>query len=146
MVSLHHSGFANAAMIASIVVSATVGDVLIASAMRQIGDLDEIKAECGLMGAIKSVVTNTRFFFGVGAMAVSFFSLLFALSHADLSLVAPASASLTVVTNTLVPTATTTLLLCAGATLVRPAPEKLPMMRQLFAPSVLCQRFWLPLT
>jgi drug/metabolite transporter (DMT)-like permease len=32
-------------------------------------------------------------------MALSFFSLLFALSHADLSLVAPASASLTFVTN-----------------------------------------------
>jgi drug/metabolite transporter (DMT)-like permease len=88
-------------MIASIVAAATIGDVLIASAMRQIGDLDEIKAESGLPGAIKAVVTNTRFFVGVAAMAVSFFSLLFALSHADLSLVAPASASLTVVTNTI---------------------------------------------
>jgi len=101
MGTLHHSGWANAGMIASIVVAATVGDVLIASAMRQIGDLDDIKAEAGLLGAIKAVVTNTRFFCGVAAMAVSFFSLLFALSHADLSLVAPASASLTVVTNTL---------------------------------------------
>jgi multidrug transporter EmrE-like cation transporter len=98
---LHHSGLANAAMIASIVVAATIGDVLIASAMRQIGDLDEIKAESGLLGAIRSVVTNTRFFIGVAAMALSFFSLLFSLSHADLSLVAPASASLTVVTNTI---------------------------------------------
>ncbi|HMD21677.1 MAG TPA: EamA family transporter [Alloacidobacterium sp.] len=98
---LHHSGLANAAMIASIVVAATIGDVLIASAMRQIGDLDEIKAESGLLGAIRAVVTNTRFFIGVAAMALSFFSLLFSLSHADLSLVAPASASLTVVTNTI---------------------------------------------
>jgi drug/metabolite transporter (DMT)-like permease len=32
-------------------------------------------------------------------MALSFFSLLFALSHAEVSLVAPASASLTFVTN-----------------------------------------------
>jgi drug/metabolite transporter (DMT)-like permease len=95
------SGLANAAMIASIVVAATAGDILIASAMRQIGDLDEIKARSGLPGAIKAVITNTRFFCGVAAMAVSFFSLLLALSHADLSLVAPASASLTVVTNTL---------------------------------------------
>jgi uncharacterized membrane protein len=92
---------ANWAMIGSIVIAATVGDVLIASAMRQIGDLDVIKARSGLPGAIKAVITNLRFFLGVAAMAASFFSLLFALSHADLSLVAPASASLTVVTNTL---------------------------------------------
>jgi drug/metabolite transporter (DMT)-like permease len=97
---MHHSSLVNAAMIASIVVAATFGDVLIASAMRQIGDLDAIKSKSGLGGAILAVVTNTRFFCGVAAMSVSFFSLLFALSHADLSLVAPASASLTVVTNT----------------------------------------------
>ena len=42
---------------------------------------------------------NIRFVTGVFFMALSFFSLLFALSHADLSLVAPASASLTFVTN-----------------------------------------------
>lgn len=101
MIVPHHSGLANAAMIASIIVAATTGDVLIASAMRQIGDLDDIKAHSGLQGAIKAVITNARFFCGVAAMAVSFFSLLFALSHADLSLVAPASASLTVVTNTI---------------------------------------------
>ncbi|HZU09325.1 MAG TPA: EamA family transporter [Pseudacidobacterium sp.] len=99
--ALHHTGLANAVSIASIIVAATTGDVLIASAMRQIGDLDEIKAHSGLIGAIKAVITNARFFCGVTAMAVSFFSLLFALSHADLSLVAPASASLTVVTNTI---------------------------------------------
>ncbi|WP_158752061.1 EamA family transporter [Acidobacterium sp. S8] len=101
MNELHHSGLTNAAMIACIVAAATIGDVMIASAMRQIGDLDDIKAHAGLLGAIKAVITNTRFFCGVAAMAVSFFSLLFALSHADLSLVAPASASLTVVTNTI---------------------------------------------
>ena len=101
MSALHHSALANTAMIASIVTAATIGDVLIASAMRQIGDLDVIKERSGLAGAIKAVITNARFFCGVAAMAVSFFSLLFALSHADLSLVAPASASLTVVTNTI---------------------------------------------
>jgi drug/metabolite transporter (DMT)-like permease len=69
--------------------------------MRQIGDLDVIKEKNGLRGAIVAVITNARFFCGVAAMAVSFFSLLFALSHADLSLIAPASASLTVVTNTI---------------------------------------------
>jgi drug/metabolite transporter (DMT)-like permease len=86
-------------MIASIVVTATGGDILTASAMRQIGDLDVIRAERGLSGAIFAVVTNLRFVSGVVCMALSFFSLLFALSHADVSLVAPASASLTFVSN-----------------------------------------------
>jgi len=45
------------------------------------------------------VLSNGRFLSGVFFMGLSFFSLLFALSHADLSLVAPASASLTFVTN-----------------------------------------------
>jgi drug/metabolite transporter (DMT)-like permease len=95
---LHH-GWADAAMIGAIVVFATIGDVMIASAMRAIGDLDDIKAHRGLTGAIAAVLGSPRFLFGVFFMALSFFSLLFALSHADLSLVAPASASLTFVTN-----------------------------------------------
>lgn len=92
-------GWSDAAMIAAIVIFATVGDVMIAAAMRAIGDLDEIKARSGLGGAVLAVIGSSRFVFGVFFMALSFFSLLFALSHADLSLVAPASASLTFVTN-----------------------------------------------
>jgi drug/metabolite transporter (DMT)-like permease len=91
--------WADAAMIGSIVLFATVGDVMIASAMRAIGDLDIIKARRGLGGAILAVLGSSRFVLGVSFMALSFFSLLFALSHADLSLIAPASASLTFVTN-----------------------------------------------
>jgi len=92
-------GFADAAMIAAIVIFATVGDILIAAAMRGIGDLDEIRTRSGLGGAITAVLGSGRFLSGVFFMALSFFSLLFALSHVDLSLVAPASASLTFVTN-----------------------------------------------
>jgi len=92
-------GWADAGMIAAIVVFATVGDVMIAAAMRAIGDLDDIKAARGLSGAIFAVLGSLQFVSGVFFMALSFFSLLFALSHADLSLVAPASASLTFVTN-----------------------------------------------
>jgi drug/metabolite transporter (DMT)-like permease len=92
-------GWADAAMIGAIVVFATIGDVLIAAAMRSIGDLDDIKAARGLSGAILAVLGSVRFVSGVFFMALSFFSLLFALSHADLSLIAPASASLTFVTN-----------------------------------------------
>lgn len=95
----HVSFWAAAGMIAAIVVTSTTGEVLTAAAMKSIGDLDDIRAVSGLKGAIRAVVTCPLFFAGVGFLALSFFSLLFALNHLDLSLVAPASASLTLVTN-----------------------------------------------
>ena len=64
-----------------------------------IGDLDEIRAHSGMKGTIRAVVTCPLFFAGVGFLALAFFSLLFALNHLNLSLVAPACASLTLVTN-----------------------------------------------
>jgi len=88
-----------AGMIAAVVLSSTAGEVLIAAAMKSIGDLDEIRARAGLKGAIRAVLTCPRFFAGVSFLTLAFFSLLFALNHLDLSLVAPASASLTLVTN-----------------------------------------------
>ena len=48
-----------------------------------------------------AVTGNAMFLTGVLFMAISFFSLLFALSRLDVSLVAPASASLTFVSNAL---------------------------------------------
>jgi multidrug transporter EmrE-like cation transporter len=94
-----NSGIAVTAMVAAIVLSATAGDVLLASAMRRIGDLDEIRAASGLLGAIRAVVGNHQFVASVTCMAISFFSLLFSLSHADVSLIAPAAGSLTFVSN-----------------------------------------------
>jgi drug/metabolite transporter (DMT)-like permease len=88
-----------AAMIAAVVLSSTAGEVLTAAAMKKIGDLDEIRAHSGLKGAIRAVLTCPLFFAGVTFLALAFFSLLFALNHLNLSLVAPASASLTLVTN-----------------------------------------------
>jgi uncharacterized membrane protein len=85
--------------IAAVVLTATTGDVLTASAMRQLGDLDLIKAKSGLLGAIVAVVTSPRLLAGALSMALSFFSLLFTLSHADVSLVAPATGSLAFVSN-----------------------------------------------
>jgi drug/metabolite transporter (DMT)-like permease len=85
-------------MIAAIVLFATAGDVMIAAAMRAIGDLDDIKTR-GLGGAILAALGSGSFVTGIFFMALSFFSLLFALSHADLSLVAPAATSLTFVAN-----------------------------------------------
>jgi drug/metabolite transporter (DMT)-like permease len=88
-----------AAMIAAVVLSSTAGEVLTAAAMKSIGDLDDIRSHSGLKGAIRAVVTCPLFFAGVGFLALAFFALLFALNHLNLSLVAPASASLTLVTN-----------------------------------------------
>jgi drug/metabolite transporter (DMT)-like permease len=85
--------------IAIVVITSTAGDILLAYAMQKVGDLDEIRARRGLMGAIRAVLTNGWFLVGVACMAVSFFSLLVALSWGDVSLVAPAAASLTFVTN-----------------------------------------------
>jgi drug/metabolite transporter (DMT)-like permease len=93
------TGLDLAAMLAVNVATATAGDILIASAFRQIGDFDLVKARGGLLCAVLTVLRNLRFLAGFAAMAVSFFSLLFTLSHADVSLVAPAAGSLTFVTN-----------------------------------------------
>jgi hypothetical protein len=82
-------------MIAAVVLLSTAGEVLTAAAMKSIGDLDDIRAHSGLKGAIRAVVTCPLFFAGVGFLALAFFSLLFALNHLNLSLVAPAAASLT---------------------------------------------------
>ncbi|WP_047487012.1 EamA family transporter [Terriglobus sp. TAA 43] len=77
------------------VAGATVGETLISAAMTRVGDLDEIRSKSGLPGAIKAVVSSPYLIGGIFCMAISFFSLLFALSGADLSLVAPATNSLT---------------------------------------------------
>jgi len=91
--------WAAAAMISAVILFSTAGEVLTAAAMQSIGDLDEIRARSGMKGAIHAVVTCPRFFAGIFFLALAFFSLLFALNHLNLSLVAPASASLTLVTN-----------------------------------------------
>jgi drug/metabolite transporter (DMT)-like permease len=89
------------AMIATIVITSSTGEVMTAGAMKSIGDLDEIRARSGMQGAIRAVVTSPLFLGGIFFMAAAFFSLLFALKHMDLSLVGPAAASLTLVTNTI---------------------------------------------
>lgn len=88
------------ASIAAVVVTAVTGDILTARAMQRIGDLDDIRAHSGLPGAIKAVVLEPRFLLGVCAMALSFFSLLYALAPpAPVSLIAPATGSLTYIGN-----------------------------------------------
>lgn len=93
------STFETWATILTVAVTAIAGDVLTAGAMRRIGDLDLIRARSGMPGAIKAVTGSPMFVLGVLSMALSFFSLLFTLSKIDVSLAAPASASLTFIGN-----------------------------------------------
>lgn len=85
--------------ILAIVVASVVGDVLLTRAMKQVGDVHALLVHHGLWSAVCRVLTNPTFFLGVAAMALAFFSLLFALSWADVSLVGPAAASLTYIGN-----------------------------------------------
>ena len=87
------------AMIATVVLTSTTGEVFTAAAMKSIGDLDIIRERSGLGGAIRAVLSCPLFFVGVFFLALAFFSLLLALNHLNLSLVGPAAASLTLVTN-----------------------------------------------
>lgn len=82
-----------------IVIASTAGDILISYSMKQIGDLGELRQRRGLLHVAGRVLSHAGFLCGLAFMACAFFSLLFALSWADVSLVGPASASLTFVTN-----------------------------------------------
>jgi uncharacterized membrane protein len=85
--------------ILAIVLASVVGDILLARAMKQVGDVHALWRRNGLWLIIERTLGNVNFFVGVAAMAVAFFSLLFALSWGDVSLVAPAAASLTFIGN-----------------------------------------------
>jgi multidrug transporter EmrE-like cation transporter len=81
---------------------AIAGEVLIASAMRDLGDLDHLRTGPGLkgfLGPIKAVLSSPKFLIGASCMALNFFAMLWALSIVDLSLAAPAIASLTYIGN-----------------------------------------------
>jgi drug/metabolite transporter (DMT)-like permease len=85
--------------IVAIVFASVVGDVLLSRAMKQVGDVQALWKERGILLVIRRTLGNPNFLLGVTAMAVAFFSLLFALSWDDVSLVGPAAASLTFIGN-----------------------------------------------
>ena len=85
--------------IGMIVAFSTGGDVFLARAMSRIGDLGHVFERSGFIVLVKTIFSSGSFLIGLGCMAVAFFSLLIALKWADLSLVVPASASLTFVGN-----------------------------------------------
>jgi uncharacterized membrane protein len=85
--------------ITAIVLASTTGDVLLSRAMKQVGDVGQVWRISGLWSVVGRILRNPSFLLGVMAMTVAFYSLLFGLSWSDVSLVAPASASLTFVAN-----------------------------------------------
>ncbi|HLV88057.1 MAG TPA: hypothetical protein VKV39_13820 [Candidatus Sulfotelmatobacter sp.] len=82
-----------------ITVASVVGDVLLARAMKQVGDVHDLWRRTGFWTVVGRVLSNPNLSLGVAAMTVAFFSLLFTLSWGDVSLVAPAAASLTFIGN-----------------------------------------------
>lgn len=88
--------------IVGVAAMAIAGEVLIASAMRDLGDLDHHRTGPGLkgfVGPIRAVLSSPKFLIGALCMALNFFAMLWALSIVDLSLAAPAIASLTYIGN-----------------------------------------------
>lgn len=76
-----------------------MGDIMMSRAMKQVGDLHALRRRFGIGTVLCRIFSNSTFFLAVSAMAVAFFSLLYALSWGDVSLVAPAAASLTFIGN-----------------------------------------------
>jgi drug/metabolite transporter (DMT)-like permease len=84
---------------------AIAGECLMAAAMRELGDLDALRSRPGLrgyLGPIRAVLSSPLFLIGASCMALNFFAMLFTLSIVDLSLAAPAIASITYVGNAIV--------------------------------------------
>ena len=77
----------------------SAGDMTTAKAMRRVGDFSEVRRRSGVFGVVRAVLTQPWFYLGLLAMALGFFALLGALSVIDLSVVIPASASLTFLLN-----------------------------------------------
>lgn len=85
--------------IAVVVCFSVIGDVTMSRAMKQVGDLHALGRRFGIGTVVCRIFSNPTFFVAVAAMAMAFFSLLFSLSWGDVSLVAPAAASLTFIGN-----------------------------------------------
>jgi drug/metabolite transporter (DMT)-like permease len=99
---LHTRIFREWSAILTVAALAITGEVLIAAAMRRLGDLDHLRTRPGLLGylgPIRAVLSSPLFLIGALSMALNFFAMLYTLSIVDLSLAAPATASLTFIGN-----------------------------------------------
>src|SRR5882762_3246992 len=83
--------------ILTVAMLAITGEVLIAAAMRRLGDLDHLRTGPGLrgyVGPIRAVFSSPLFLIGALCMALNFFAMLYTLSIVELSLAVLAIASL----------------------------------------------------
>jgi drug/metabolite transporter (DMT)-like permease len=99
---LHTHVFREWSAILTVAALAIAGEVLIAGAMRRLGDLDLLRTGHGIrgyLGPIRAVLSSPLFLTGALCMALNFFAMLYTLSIVDLSLAAPATASLTFIGN-----------------------------------------------
>jgi drug/metabolite transporter (DMT)-like permease len=87
------------AAIGFIILASTTGDVLLSYSMKRVGDVGELWKRQGGLAVITRILGTPTFALGLIAMGIAFYSLLFGLSWGNLSLVVPASASLTFVAN-----------------------------------------------
>jgi drug/metabolite transporter (DMT)-like permease len=85
--------------IALIVLASTTGDILMAHVMKRVGDVHTVSRQCGFFTVVRRILGNPLFFLAIAALAVAFYALLFGLSWDDVSLIGPAAAALTFVTN-----------------------------------------------
>jgi multidrug transporter EmrE-like cation transporter len=85
--------------ILAVVLASSSGDVLLSHAMKQVGDVGELWRRTNLLHVAGCILKNPWFLLGIACMTVAFYSLMFALSWADVSLVGPAAAALTFVAN-----------------------------------------------
>ena len=83
----------------AIVLTSVVGDILLSRAMKEVGDVGQLRKRSGFLPVVKNTLCNVTFLLGLMATALAFFSMLFALSWGEVSLVAPAAASLTFIGN-----------------------------------------------
>ena len=83
----------------AIVLTSVVGDILLSRAMKEVGDVGQLRKRSGFLPVVKNTLCNVNFLLGLMATALAFFSMLFALSWGEVSLVAPAAASLTFIGN-----------------------------------------------
>jgi drug/metabolite transporter (DMT)-like permease len=98
----HTHNFQEWSAILCVAALAITGECLIAASMRRLGDLDHLRTGPGLvgyLGPIRAVLSSPLFLAGAFCMALNFFAMLYTLSIVDLSLAAPATASLTFIGN-----------------------------------------------
>lgn len=97
---MNHLGvMATWGMILVLVALNSAGDMCTARAMRRVGDFSQLRRKAGFVGVVRGVLTEPWYFLGLLAMTLSFFAMLAALSLIDLSIVIPASASMSFLLN-----------------------------------------------